>query len=69
MLFIRHAAPLRGIFDKRDLLNCSWAIPPIGNCTLPRRFYLVVEIIPYRALCISVCFDDAIDRANSDALG
>jgi len=30
---------------------------------------LVVEIIPYRALRISVCFDDAIDRANTDALG
>jgi len=23
---------------KRELQNCSWAIPPIGNCTLPRRF-------------------------------
>ena len=30
---------------------------------------MVVEIIPYRALSISVCFDDAIDRAHGDALG
>jgi hypothetical protein len=35
----------------------------------PEGFYLVVEIIPDRALCISVCFDDAIDRADSHALG
>lgn len=25
--------------------HSSWAIPPIGNCTLPRRLYLVGAII------------------------
>ena len=40
-----------------------------ANVTLPRRFYLVVEIIPYRALRISVRFDNAIDGADSHALG
>jgi hypothetical protein len=45
----------------------------------PEGFYLVVEIIPCRAqimqfvfgrvLYISVCFNDAIDRADADTLG
>jgi hypothetical protein len=35
----------------------------------PEGFYLVVEIIPYRALGISVRFNDAIDRADGNALG
>jgi hypothetical protein len=46
----------------------------------PEGFYLVVEIIPCHAQImklaltgtlyrISLCFDDAIDRADTDALG
>jgi hypothetical protein len=46
----------------------------------PEGFYLVVEIIPCHAQIMklaltgtlygtSLCFDDAIDRANSDTLG
>src|SRR5512135_3226246 len=53
----------------------SWLIPYArglyhrsGIAPCPEGFYLVVEIIPYRALCISVCFDDAIHRANGHAL-
>jgi len=42
---------------------CSRAVPPIGNCTLPRRF--LFDCCDY----ISVRFDDAIDRADADAPG
>ena len=47
----------RGLYHRSGITPC------------PEGFYLIVEIIPYRARCISVRFDDAIDRADADALG
>ena len=47
----------RGLYHRSGIAPC------------PEGFYLVDEIIPYRAFCVSVCFDDAIDRANANALG
>lgn len=47
----------RGLYHRSGITPC------------PEGFYLVTEIIPYRALRLSACFADAIDRANTNALG
>src|SRR5512145_1131258 len=50
-------ATARGLYHRSGIAPC------------PEGFYLVVKIIPYWALCISVRFDNAIDGADSHALG
>ena len=53
----RHEGSARGLYHRSGITPC------------PEGFYLVVEIIPYRALRISVRFDNAIDGADGHALG
>jgi|GEM_PF-5429381 len=47
-----HARFLRYPFPKKEIVTAqrgSWALPPIGNCTLPRRLLSCVVIIAQEA--------------------
>jgi hypothetical protein len=69
-----HARFLRYPFPKGEIVTAqrgSWALPPIGNSL---ALYYCVQVSPcpegYIRLCWkSLRFDDAVYRANFDALG